>query len=124
MNSRKYFSLLLAFFLTAVLMWGADKKKPAATPAPSKAVDAALLTVMEQELGRAMHDLAKTDPAPYFISYAATDRNSVQITASQGALFTSTSRHWRTADVTVRVATPALDNTHGDSRPTGMTSTP
>jgi TldD protein len=122
MKSRKYFSLLLAFSLTAVVVLGADKKKPVVPPPPVKPADGVLLSVMEQELGRAMHDLAKSDPAPYFISYAATDRNSMQVTASQGALFSSISRHWRTADVTVRVATPALDNTHGDSRPSGMMS--
>jgi TldD protein len=123
MMKPRCISLLLCLVLSASV-WAADKKKPTPPPAPAaaqaKPPGAVLLSVMEQELGRAIRELAKTDPAPYFISYAATDHSSVAINASHGALFNTSAKHTRTADVTLRVATPALDNTHDDNRPSGM----
>jgi TldD protein len=72
-----------------------------------------LLNVMQDELRRAVALLGKTEPAPYFISYTAYDQEVSTLTASVGALMNSTARQWRSADVIVRVGSPALDNTHG-----------
>src|SRR5690349_21792796 len=79
-----------------------------------------LLDTMQAELKRAISGLEKADPAPYFISYSATDRQNVGIIATGGALLTSTQRHNRTADVSVRVASAGLDNTHGRHRTSGI----
>ncbi|HZQ93045.1 MAG TPA: metallopeptidase TldD-related protein [Terriglobales bacterium] len=79
-----------------------------------------LLNVMEQELKRAMGALSKADPAPYYLSYAATDKNNITIVGSHGALMSTTVRHTRMVDVSVRVAGPELDNTHGESRGSGI----
>jgi predicted Zn-dependent protease len=79
-----------------------------------------LLGTMQQELTRAQSSLAKSDPAPYYISYAVFDHENVSINASEGSLMNSVSTKQRTADVTMRVGAPALDNTHGDGRESGI----
>jgi TldD protein len=79
-----------------------------------------LLGTMQQELTRAQTSLAKSDPAPYYISYAVFDHENVSINASEGSLMSSVSSKQRTADVTMRVGAPALDNTHGDGRESGI----
>lgn len=81
-----------------------------------------LLDTMQQELRRAVSSLAKTDPAPYFLSYTATDIDGYVIVATNGSLLMSTALDRRQADVIMRVGSAALDNTHGQSRPSGITS--
>jgi len=83
-----------------------------------------LLEIMTSELDRARTDLAKSDPAPYFLSYTVYDQDQILIAASYGGVLSDTAERRRTADVTMRVGTPGLDNTHGQSRQSGMTSGP
>jgi TldD protein len=83
-----------------------------------------VLKVMQTELARATSSLAKTDPAPYFLSYTVNDQHLTVLVGSYGSLLTNFSTDRREADVVMRVGSPALDNTHGQSRPTGMTSGP
>jgi len=85
----------------------------AATPG---APDPVLLKAMQQELDRAMTSLAKADPAPYFISYSVTEESGAVIMASNGALVANMKRHERSADISVRVGSRDLDNTHGENR--------
>ena len=81
-----------------------------------------LLATMQRELKRATTSLAKTDPAPYYMSYAVTDVNSTAVIASNGGVIFSTSVDRRQADVMMRVGSVALDNTHNQSRGSGITS--
>ncbi|HLZ92379.1 MAG TPA: metallopeptidase TldD-related protein [Candidatus Acidoferrum sp.] len=81
-----------------------------------------ILKVMQGELSRASASLTKSDPAPYFISYTVNDQDIAVIVGSYGSLLTDAALQRRQADVVMRVGSPALDNTHGQSRPTGMTS--
>ncbi|MFY9584485.1 MAG: metallopeptidase TldD-related protein [Candidatus Acidiferrales bacterium] len=81
-----------------------------------------LLSILQQELHRATKELAKSDPAPYFISYSVFDQDALVIASSYGSLLNSFGGHRRSADVTMRVGSPALDNTHEGNRPSGMTS--
>ncbi|HEU4415566.1 MAG TPA: metallopeptidase TldD-related protein [Candidatus Angelobacter sp.] len=81
-----------------------------------------LLHTMQQELDRAMSSLSKADPAPYFISYSASDDFENVIMASSGALVANVDRHDRTVDVSVRVGSRALDNTHGENRFNAITT--
>ncbi len=81
-----------------------------------------VLTTMQQELQRATKSLAKTDPAPYYLSYAVTDVDETAVVASSGSVIYSSSVDRRQADVMMRVGTVALDNTHGQSRASGITS--
>ncbi|MHB8499589.1 MAG: metallopeptidase TldD-related protein [Candidatus Acidiferrales bacterium] len=90
-------------------------------PAPKSASDP-VMKIMQAELARASTNLGKTDSSPYFISYTVHDQNLIVLVGAYGSLLTDASLQRRQADVTMRVGTPALDNTHGQSRYTGMTS--
>ncbi|MDE3170663.1 MAG: peptidase U62 [Acidobacteriota bacterium] len=89
------------------------------TAAPRAGV---LLETMQSELRRAMASLAKTDPAPYYVSYAVTDSDLAAIAANNGALILSMRVRRRQAGVTMHVGAAALDNTHGQSRASGLLS--
>ena len=98
---------------------------PATSPAVSKpAASDPILKVMQGELSRAAADLAKSDPAPYYLSYTVNDQNIVVLVGAYGSLMTDAAIQRRQADVVMRVGSPALDNTHGQSRSSGMTSGP
>src|SRR5262249_60756669 len=73
-------------------------------------------------LARAAVGLAKSDPAPYYVGYTVYDQNLLILVGAYGSLLTDTAVQRRQADVTMRVGSPALDNTHGQSRPSGMSS--
>ena len=81
-----------------------------------------LLSTLQKELQRANSALAKSSPAPYFISYTVEDQDAVLVVASNGGLVLSQGNRRRSADVSMRVGSAALDNTHGQSRPSGMSS--
>jgi TldD protein len=81
-----------------------------------------VLTTMQQELQRATTSLAKTDPAPYYLSYAVTDTDETAVASSDGSVIYSASVDRRQADVMMRVGSVALDNTHSQSRASGITS--
>ena len=97
------------------------QKPPKADPALA-ASDTVLLTTMEKELRRGQTELAKQDPAPYFASYNVTDGESLVVVSAQGAILNSTKSHNRAADVSMRIGTAALDNTHDKERASGITS--
>jgi len=103
---------------------GGDTSFPpaAADRLASKFVSDPVMKVMQAELARASSDLGKTDSPPYFMSYTVYDQNLVVLVGAYGSLLTNASLQRRQADVTMRVGTPALDNTHGQSRATGMSS--
>jgi TldD protein len=88
----------------------------------ARAPENALLVTMQRELQRATASLTKADPAPYYLSYAVTDINGSAVVASNGAVIFSTSVRRREADVMMRVGSVALDNTHNQSRGSGITS--
>jgi len=81
-----------------------------------------LLQTMQRELQRAVNALAKSDPSPYFVSYAVVDADVVAVAGVNGSIVTSTRVRRRQADVMMRVGSASLDNTHGQSRPSGITS--
>jgi TldD protein len=90
--------------------------------AAAGANDPVLLHTLQQELDRAMSSLSKADPAPYFISYAGNEDFGSVIMASNGALMADIKRHDRTVDVSVRVGSRELDNTHGENRFNAVTT--
>jgi predicted Zn-dependent protease len=97
-------------------------KSPATKASPAKSPADPILTVMQSELSRASSSLAKSDPAPYFLSYTVNDQNIVVLVGAYGSLLTDAALQRREADVVMRVGSPALDNTHGQSRASGMSS--
>ncbi|HXM39931.1 MAG TPA: metallopeptidase TldD-related protein [Bryobacteraceae bacterium] len=78
--------------------------------------DDVLLASMQRELQRAQTGLAKLDPAPYFLSYSVYDQHVAIVVGSEGSLVNSTQARLRTAGVTMRIGTPALDNAHEENR--------
>jgi predicted Zn-dependent protease len=97
------------------------------------------MQAMETELQRAVTQLgtaaapateakpdakAKDAPLlkPYFLSYAVADAQSVTINAQYGAITSSNANHARTADIQVRLGSPALDNSHGTHRTSALTT--
>jgi TldD protein len=81
-----------------------------------------LLATMEKELHRGESELAQQDPAPYFTSYNVTDSESMIVVSAQGGILTSSRARRRIADVSMRIGTPALDNTHDEERLSGISS--
>jgi len=109
----------LACFAPAVP--GAETDKVPVDASSAAAADP-LLATMLAELTRAKTDLAKSDTPPYYLSYTVYDQDQIVIAGAYGGLLTNTAVKRRSADVTMRVGGPALDNTHGQSRQSGMTS--
>jgi TldD protein len=93
-----------------------------AAPAPTEKTDA-LLSTMQQELQRAQTSLGKLDPAPYFLSYSVHDQSASVAIGVQGSLINFTQNRRRSADVTMRIGAPALDNSHEQGRPSAISST-
>jgi TldD protein len=117
MNFKKTAALGIALSLAG--LFGPkllDAQKPLNTP------DDLLLATMEKELHRGQSELSKQDPAPYFMSYNVTDGESLVILSAQGGVLTSSPARHRSADVSMRIGGPALDNTHDQERASGITS--
>ena len=102
----------------------------AATKNPEPAPAAVLIDAMESELHRAMNSLgnnatdATQQPKPYFLSYAVSDSDGMNLTAQFGAITGSHRNRRRIADVQVRLGAAAEDNTHGDHRNSALTTIP
>ena len=114
-------SCFLAILLAASPFATAANDKPAPVPATTAASDP-VLKAMQGELSRAVTELGKEEQHPYYLSYTVYDQDYVVLVGAYGSLLTSTAAQRRFADVTMRVGKPELDNTHGQSRSTGVTS--
>jgi TldD protein len=127
-RGMKFLRGIACFSLTAQLMFSSFAfASDAETKAKREAVPATagtdvVLKTMQTELARATTGLAKSDPAPYFLSYTVYDQNVVILAGAYGSLLTDTAVHRRQADVTMRVGSPTLDNTHGQARASGIVS--
>ena len=98
---------------SGILAWSAP---------PADKGEGVLLSTMQTELDRAKTSLAKSDPAPYFISYEVYDQRTLMVAGTYGTIVTSVMGNHRWADVTMRVGSPAMDNTHNENRDSGITS--
>jgi len=90
-------------------------------PAPVAANDP-VLQAMQTELARAITELGKAEQPPYYLSYTVYDQDFVVLAGAFGSLLGDTAAQRRFADVTMRVGSSELDNTHGQSRSSGVTS--
>jgi TldD protein len=117
MNFKKAAAVCILLSLVAL-----SGQKPLRAQNHSTAPDDPLLVTMEKELHRGQSELAKQDPAPYFTSYNVTDGESLVVLSAQGGVLTSSHTHRRSADVSMRIGAPALDNTHEQERSSGITS--
>jgi TldD protein len=119
--TRAALSCALTLQLACAPFLAATPNSSGNKPTAKASVDP-VLKVMQSELNRATTSLAKTEPAPYFLSYTVSDQNLIVLVGSYGSLLTDAALQRRQADVIMRVGSPALDNTHGQSRASGMTS--
>src|SRR5579859_1845680 len=121
----KLLRAIAACFLTAQLVFfpvtTAADGKPPSSPAPVSTSDP-VLKAMQTELARAVTELGKSEQPPYYLSYSVYDQDFVVLAGAYGSLLGSNNVHRRFADVTMRVGSPDLDNTHGQSRSRGVTS--
>jgi predicted Zn-dependent protease len=79
----------------------------------TRAETSPLLDILGAELDRNYKVMKeKADPAPYFMAYSVTDTESWAVSATSGALQSSTRGRSRILDVTVRVGSPQFDNYH------------
>lgn len=128
----KLLRLAAAYFLAAQLVFlpvaSAADNKPAPAPTTGPKVPTPVSTrdpvlkAMQNELSRATTELSKSDQPPYYLSYTVYDQDFVGLVGAYGSLLSDTAAERRFADVTMRVGTADLDNTHGQSRPSGVTS--
>ncbi len=100
----------------------AANDKASSFPAAAATASDPVLKAMQAELARATTELGKTEQAPYFLSYTVYDQDFVVLIGAYGSLLNNVSVQRRQADVTMRVGAPELDNTHGQSRPSGVSS--
>ena len=112
---------LLAAQLAFLPLATAAGDKPASALAPVSTNDP-VLRAMQTELARATTELGKSEQPPYYLSYTVYDQDFVVLAGAYGSLLGSNNVHRRFADVTMRVGSPDLDNTHGQSRSSGVTS--
>jgi TldD protein len=98
-----------------------DKTTDKVTPGAVAANDP-VFKAMQNEMARATSELGKAEQPPYYLSYTVYDQDFVVLVGAYGSLLTDSAAQRRFADVTMRVGTPELDNTHGQSRPSGVTS--
>ncbi|MGB9070938.1 MAG: metallopeptidase TldD-related protein [Candidatus Acidiferrales bacterium] len=113
---HKAFALAAALFAAAWVCPAADRSAQS-TPPP------AVLTAMQDELGRSMQAYSVADPPAYFLSYTVSDRQLVDVSGSNGALLSSTQDRARWLEVQSRVGSYQVDDSHklGD-RPPSWTS--
>src|SRR6202051_2840134 len=84
------FMMLLAIFAASgILAWSAP---------PADKGSGVLLSTMQAELDRAKNSLAKSDPAPYFISYEVYDQRNLVVAGTYGTIVTSALGDHRWAD--------------------------
>src|SRR5271165_7285833 len=102
-----------------------SEAQPAASSAANAPVDVgsdAVLSGLQQELHRSFDNLKKQPVPAYFLAYQLTDNRAIQVSASFGALMSSTDLHTRVLDVDLRVGDYALDNTHAGEGGPSMNS--
>jgi len=110
--------VMLAAQLAGYPIATAAGDKPAAVSAASDPV----LKAMQTEIARATTELGKAEQPPYYVGYTVYDQEYVVLVGAYGSLLTNAAGQRRFADVNMRVGKPELDNTHGQSRPSGVNS--
>ncbi len=113
---------MLVAQLTGLPIVLAEDEKSASTPTAASAANDPVLKAMQSEIRRATAELGKTEQPPYYLSYTVYDQDFVVLAGAYGSLLTNSAAQRRFADVTMRVGAPELDNTHGQSRPSGVNS--
>ncbi|HUE55995.1 MAG TPA: metallopeptidase TldD-related protein [Candidatus Udaeobacter sp.] len=112
--------VLAAQLVFVPLAYGTAEKSNSLVPEASASDP--VLNAIQGELARATSELGKAEQPPYYLSYTVYDQEFTVLVGAYGSLLNATAVQRRQADVTMRVGTPELDNTHGQSRASGVTS--
>ena len=83
-----------------------------AGPPDAPAKRSPLLAAMQTELERSVKTLTAQNPPAYYIGYTVTDTQRSEVSGSNGALLSSGENRNRWLEVSVRVGSYDLDNTH------------
>src|SRR6266436_9827772 len=83
-----------------------------AAPPDAQAKRSPLLAALQAELERSMKTLSTLDPPAYYMGYAVTETQRVDVSGSNGALLNSNEARSRWLEVSVRTGSYALDNSH------------
>jgi TldD protein len=103
------FLCLLTFsWLSSTLIPGVAVAGPPDAPAKRSP----LLAAMQAELERSVKTLGAQNPPAYYIGYTVTDTQRSEVSGSNGALLSSGENRNRWLEVSVRVGSYDLDNTH------------
>src|SRR5262249_37667568 len=99
---------ILVSFLALVTL-----AQPATVAADASAEQSPVLSAMKDELARSVPGLQLPGmQKPYYIEYSIADRDSLQLSASFGAIVTRLHNRDRLMDVDVRVGDHTLDNSN------------
>jgi TldD protein len=108
-NRMPSFLCLLTFsWLSSTLIPGVAVAGPPDAPARRSP----LLAAMQAELERSVKTLGAQNPPAYYIGYTVTDTQRSEVSGSNGALLSSGENRNRWLEVSVRVGSYDLDNTH------------
>ena len=102
------FSLMSAAALLVPMM----TRVAQAAPPDAQAKRSPVLTAMQAEMERSMKALNGQDPAAYFMGLTVTDTQHADVSGSNGALLSSSDTRNRWLEVSVRVGSYNLDDTH------------
>jgi TldD protein len=81
--------------------------------APRAGTKSVVMTAMESELERTLKELKPDPEAPlYFLGYTVTESSGEVVSATNGVIAQEDAGHSRVLDVSARVGSPELDNTH------------
>src|ERR1700690_2303073 len=94
-TQQKYKGILAAAGVLLIACACPAANGPAANPDPGPAI----LTAMQDELGRSVKALSQADPSTYFISYTVADRQYSSVSGSNGALLSSSDDRGRWLEV-------------------------
>ena len=81
-------------------------------PPDAQAKRSPLLAALQAEMDRSMKALGKQDSPAYYLGYAITDTQRVDVSGSNGALLNSNEARNRWLEVSVRTGNYNLDDTH------------
>lgn len=110
-NRSGWISYLLGLGLLAGLAFPFAEKAEAYPP-DAQAKRSPLLAALQAELDRSMKTYGTQDPQAYYLGYAVTDTERVDVSGSNGALLNSSQDRHRWLEVAVRAGSYQLDDTH------------
>jgi TldD protein len=103
---------LLCLLIFACVSSSVTPRSALAGPPDAPVKRSPLLAAMQAELERSAKTLGAQNPPAYYIGYTVTDTQRAEVSGSNGALLSSSQNRNRWLEVSVRVGSYDLDNTH------------